>query len=159
MANYRHEPRHVQGEARLAQFIAPTIWCIWTMEPMTVQLRDTEHERGDHSSPLDVSCLSNKPPCSSGEVVPAGGGGGGGVSVQEGCCVVLGVTPCTETTRIPVTLKNADLPTNKDLLSTRRLARVPQQQSRELSSVLNSPETEIHIAPSCAWVAPDSSHS
>ncbi|KAK1895811.1 Thiamine-phosphate synthase, partial [Dissostichus eleginoides] len=87
-----------------------------------------------------VSCLSNKPPCSSGEVVPAGGGGGGGVSVQEGCCVVsegggggggcssqllrqctsqdpfasgTRVTPCTETTRIPVTLKNADLPTNK----------------------------------------------
>lgn len=29
-ANYRHEPEHVQGEARLAHFIAPTIWGIWT---------------------------------------------------------------------------------------------------------------------------------
>lgn len=28
-ANYRHEPEHVQGEARLAHFIAPTIWGIY----------------------------------------------------------------------------------------------------------------------------------
>lgn len=29
-ATYGHEPTHVQGEARPAQFIAPTIWRIWS---------------------------------------------------------------------------------------------------------------------------------
>lgn len=29
MANCRHEPKHVQAEARLALFIAPPVWCIW----------------------------------------------------------------------------------------------------------------------------------
>lgn len=43
MANYRHEPKHVQGEARLAWFIAPTIRF---MEQTTPRLR--EHERGVH---------------------------------------------------------------------------------------------------------------
>lgn len=38
MANYRHEPKHVQAEAPLALFIAATIWCIWRKQPSN---RDT----------------------------------------------------------------------------------------------------------------------